>query len=181
MWVYCPPETSSRVWSDFHGRRQHQDLTGLQKLCVKTIEHFRESDMELIMINSQNCTKYISNVPFELKWPLSSLQQAYLKYSVLFQHGGLWLTCNSLVVRDFSEVFTKLVEHDIVTFAGTTEVTACQKGSKIVEFILEQLKKNKLSAHGHAFQSVESHVVSLAWVRIVLQTCVLRTRWRSQE
>ena len=64
------------------------------------------------ILNDNNITQYIDNIPDNLKEFKENKKINYIKYNVLYKWGGIWINNNILLIKNIDYLFNNLVEKE---------------------------------------------------------------------
>ena len=148
--MYTQDEVSPRFWSNFYSRRQKQDLPDYIKMCIKSNIIINSNDFEIIILNNEYIIKLFQYLlPFN--WNCNNINNELkvdiLKYTLLYNFGGIWIKPSTIVFKNFKYLEKLLKDNDVLSINDINNenlIIAGNKNSKILFFILNNLKKNLL-------------------------------------
>lgn len=89
-------------------------------LCLDALKNNISNDFELHILNKENIHKYINheflNKDFINKNELCIKDLDYLKFCILYLHGGIFLDGETIINKDFSPYLNLLNNFDLVVF-----------------------------------------------------------------
>lgn len=92
------------------------------KLCIESIKKC-DKYFELTLLNEKNVFDYLPNLRKDIDELLVAQKADYIRVSVLYEYGGLWLDADTLVLTDLKPIFDKLNEKvDYVGFGCTGNI-----------------------------------------------------------
>ena len=115
-------------------------------LCLKTWEKNFSEDYEIIAINKQTLSNYISEKYFKTVKNITPEVINYIKACVLYSNGGIFMNSDTLLLKEFYLPEEMLDNYDTVVF-GNSPVSAClgfmmaQKGSIVLKEYITRLEK----------------------------------------
>ena len=158
IWIYIDSPTSSIHWSSFYGRNNIQDLSSLSKLCITNTIN-KNKDFSIInIITDANINEFVPKFPWCDERIDKDIKLNYLKYYVLYNYGGLWVTPDTLVFNNFNEIFNKLHYYDLVLIKNldtntiNDTIIACNKYSTMIKKILVYVN-SRISQHNYYFNN----------------------------
>lgn len=94
-------------------------------LCLEIMRKKCSKTYEVIFLNDKNVYKYLPNLRKDInKLPLA-LKADYIRVSLLYHYGGLWLDADTIVLSDLREILDKLEDGwDFIGFGCTNNMSA---------------------------------------------------------
>ena len=135
VWIYIDSTVSSIHWNSFYGRNNMQDLSSLSKFCITSIINKNKDFSQINIITDTNISEFMPNFPWCDERIDKDIKLNYLKYYILYNYGGLWVTPDTLVFNNFKDIFNKLNYYDLVLIKNVDTntinetVVACNKYS----------------------------------------------------
>ena len=123
------------------------------KLCFETFEKHLKPKYKVIILNENTVKKYLPEVRNDLNNLMIAQKVDYYRIALLHKYGGIWVDADTIIMRDFDEIFDKLKTYDFVGFGCTQRicfdgknqpsngVLAAQKNSKLMKLCLDKLNK----------------------------------------
>lgn len=123
------------------------------KLCFETFEKHLKPKYKLIILNEKTVKKYLPEVRNDFDNLMIAQKVDYYRIALLHKYGGIWVDADTIIMRDFDEIFDKLKVYDFVGFGCTQNicfngkdqpsnfVLASQKNSKLMKLCLDKLNK----------------------------------------
>ena len=146
IWIYLENETSARFWESFYSRKNLQEVPEISRLCIKSIVDKNKEIANIQILNEQNLKVFIKECPFS--WNdnrVSNIcKREYFKYYLLYNYGGLWITPDTLSFNNFTNIFNKLEEVDLITFGCNDNEILCNSEVNNNHHILAANKYNKI-------------------------------------
>ena len=110
-------------WENLNGSTEYPTHI---KLCLETFEkHFKK--YKLIILNEKTIKDYIPNIRNDFDNLLIAQKVDYYRIALLEKYGGIWVDADTIIMRNFDEIFDKLDNgYDFVGFGCTG--TICFNG-----------------------------------------------------
>ena len=106
IWMY---------WENKPGRTKPSYLD----LCFKTIYKHNHLDFKIHLLDEVSVNTYLPNLRSDIQ-KLSIPQKAdYIRLSLLYKYGGIWLDSDTIMVKSLYPLLQKLEKHDFVGFGCT--------------------------------------------------------------
>lgn len=81
-----------------------------------------------VLLNDSNVELWIPDLPKEyFKLPYVACKSDFVRYAVLYHHGGVYMDTDFLVVKDLDEIIDLIPSHDLISY--TTSGQHCKAGS----------------------------------------------------
>jgi hypothetical protein len=99
-WVYIPLEINSKQWLDFMSRRNIQEITPINYLCLETIYKNLNRDFNIVFFNQGHIEKLLPD--YKDKFILAKDQYfktSLLKYSLLYKYGGIYIPNDTIFIK----------------------------------------------------------------------------------
>ena len=158
IWIYIDSTVSSIHWNSFYGRNNIQDLSSLSKFCITSIINKNKDFSQINIVTDTNIKEFVPNFPWCDEKIDKDIKLNYLKYYVLYNYGGIWITPDTLVFNNFKDIFNKLHYYDSVliknldTNSINETIIACNKYSKMIKKILAYVN-TRISQHNYYFNN----------------------------
>lgn len=117
------------LWEKPEGRDVHPPFPRL------VIEAWRRHSAgicnEPVLITDDNVRQIIPDLPAEyFKLPYSAAKSDFIRYAVLYHHGGIYLDFDMLTMGDIDNIVSMMKQHDLVSYsdAGNKQGTTCPTG-----------------------------------------------------
>lgn len=112
------------------------------KLCLETFyKHL--SNYQIIVLNQNSIKQYIPDVRSDMDKLLIAQKVDYYRIALLEKYGGIWVDADTIIMRNFDEIFEKLDSgYDFVGFGCTGNI--CFNGKYRPSNWLLASKKNGL-------------------------------------
>lgn len=106
-------------WENVNGTKEYPSHI---KLCLETFyKHL--SNYKIIILDNNTIKQYLPNVRTDLNNLMIAQKVDYYRIALLEQYGGIWIDADSIIMRNFDEVFDKLDNgYDFVGFGCTGDV-----------------------------------------------------------
>lgn len=105
IWMY---------WENKPGRTKPKYL----ELCYKTIVKHNQN-FNINLLNEKTVMQFLPEMRTDLN-QLSIPQKAdYIRLSLLYKYGGIWLDSDTIVMKNLTPLLEKLLKHDFVGFGCT--------------------------------------------------------------
>jgi hypothetical protein len=123
------------------------------KLCFETFKKHLNEKYKVIILDQNSVKKYLPEVRNDLNDLLIAQKVDYYRIALLYKYGGIWVDADTIIMRDFDEIFDKLKTNDFVGFGCTQNicfngkdqpsngVLASQKNGKLMKLCLDKLDK----------------------------------------
>jgi len=103
----------------------------------KNIESWRLNSRNrcpVVLVNESNVKDLIPDLPDEFhRLPDHAAQSDFVRYALLYHHGGMYMDTDFLVAKDLSPILDKMDEYDFVSY--TNDMQHCDKGSFSSNFL----------------------------------------------
>ena len=84
-------------------------------LCWKTIIANNKNDFQIKILNEQNVNDYLPNLNKNyLLYKEIAHKADYIRFSLLYEYGGIWLDSDTIVFRSLKEIMEKVDEYEFV-------------------------------------------------------------------
>jgi hypothetical protein len=133
IWMY---------WENKPGKTKPNFL----KLCFDTVKLHCKKNFKIHLLNDKNIHKYLPELRSDLDDKLSIQQKTdYLRIKLLYKYGGIWLDSDTIVMKDLSEIISKLDKYDFVGFG--CHFRDCSNGGypKPANWVMASRKNGKLT------------------------------------
>jgi hypothetical protein len=115
------PKNIWTYWENTNGRKYPP--THIQ-LCLESMKLHLGKKYNLVILNEKTIQNYLPDIKDNVKENLNKLLIAqkvdYYRVALLHKYGGIWIDADTIVMRDFDEIFHKLDEYvDFVGFGCT--------------------------------------------------------------
>jgi mannosyltransferase OCH1-like enzyme len=141
LWLY---------WEDTDDKKRPSYID----LCIKTVCKHCEEFFEINMTNDKNIKNYV-----DLHENLNNVKEIahkadYIRYKLLYEHGGIWLDCDMIVMKSLSSINKMISDHDFV-IRGTEKALSINfigsnKNNIILKECILEIEK-KLSRNQFSF------------------------------
>jgi hypothetical protein len=161
IWIYINTETrSSKIWDSFYSRRTIEDISALSNLCLRSILNKNNELAKINIVTDETLSLYIPNVPWCDERIDKTIRLNYIKYSLLYNYGGLWITTDTLCFNNFNTILNKLNHHNLVLIKNKDNsidetVIACNKHNPTIKTILETIQKKILNHNSYFHNQIE--------------------------
>lgn len=149
------------------------------ELFLESFNKYNDQYFEIIVLDDNLVHRYINNLPNNFTKLDYDLKINLIKFNLLYNYGGLWVDCNTIIFDNLKLFTDKLIQYDFIGF-GCKEpycdnnsyysrpilnIMGCRKNSiflKILnEKILEVVKsKNKTININNLVNTTLSHLIS---------------------
>lgn len=103
------------IWMYWENKKGHQKYPYLN-LCYQTIIRHCQ-DCQVHLINENTILNYLPDLDINLLKGCSIPQKAdYLRISLLYKYGGIWLDADIIVFKSLRELFVLLEKYDFIGF-----------------------------------------------------------------
>lgn len=150
MWIY---------WDNYPGKSTPPYI----ELCLESIRLHCGEDFNVVRVNSENVRRYLPKIRDDF-FDMAQINNKsnYLRYKLLYEHGGVWLDSDLIILKSLSPLLDLLTNDiDLVATAspeykyGAPEcgiIVSKPKGTIITRAI--QIFESKMNAKpkGHVFQ-----------------------------
>ena len=100
LWIYNPILVNSNKWKTSYSRRSVQDTTGLVKLCIRSARFNLGEKYDIKIFNQDDLDTLIPEcLPVLRKCKTTKVVEEYIKYSILYKYGGIWLPNSTIVLN----------------------------------------------------------------------------------
>jgi hypothetical protein len=110
-------------WENKNGRTE--PYTHI-KLCFETMQKYLGNNPKynFIILNEKTIRNYLSDCRSDMDSLLIAQKVDYYRVALLKKYGGVWLDADTIVMRDFDEIFDKLdkLGFDFIGFGCTGEI-----------------------------------------------------------
>jgi hypothetical protein len=105
IWMY---------WENVPGKSRPPYLD----LCYKSVLKNCSHQFTVILITADNVYEYLPHLRTDLdsKLPNIPMKTDYIRYQLMYHHGGIWLDFDTIVVKDIYPVYELLEKYDFVGF-----------------------------------------------------------------
>lgn len=111
------------VWTYWENKDGRTELPTHIKLCFETFYKHLSHDYQIIILDQNTIKNYLPDVRTDIDDLMIAQKVDYYRIALLHKYGGIWIDADTLVMRNFDEIFEKLdVNYDFVGF-GCTAVT----------------------------------------------------------
>lgn len=86
------------------------------KHCIDSIEN--RTGVKTIFLNPWNIDEYISGIDINPNWrKIKTISQKVdiLRIAVLYKYGGMYLDADTVIIKDFNNLFLNLPDKDVIT------------------------------------------------------------------
>ncbi len=156
-------KTPRIIWTYWENMNGEKDYPTHIKLCLETF-HKHLSNYKIIILDNNSIKQYLPDVRDDLDNLLIAQKVDYYRIALLYKYGGIWLDADTIVMRNFDEIFNKLdAGYDFVGFGCTGAVClngkfrpsnwllASQKNGILMKTTLELLN-NKLNQKTNSYE-----------------------------
>ena len=146
IWIYIDIEVDSRFWKSFYSRRQNQTIPKYIHLAIESIKVKNKENANIQLISDDNIIGFVSYIPFD--WCDSRISKQakkdYLKYYLLYNYGGIWVPYTTIAFKNFSEIFDKLRDFELITFGCSNKEILCNTESNVNDSLIASNKHTKI-------------------------------------
>ncbi|CAJ1425614.1 unnamed protein product [Effrenium voratum] len=81
---------------------------------------------EPVLITDENVRQVIPDLPEEyFRLPYPAAKSDFIRYAVLYHHGGIYVDFDMLTVQDIDEIVQKVKEFDLVSYSDSRDGRSC--------------------------------------------------------
>lgn len=117
-------KTPRNIWTYWENINCREIPTHIQ-LCLETMKYHLAKKYNLYILDEKSILKYLNitaNIKNELDKLLIAQKVDYYRVALLYKYGGIWIDADSIIMKDFDDIFDKLDnEFDFVGFGCTGE------------------------------------------------------------
>ena len=130
LWIYLETKYNSRKWHSFYSQSNQDHVPDYLNLCLDTIKNKCEDTFDIHLVSTKNYKKYLPNLKINQKSNLD-YNKDLIAANLLNKYGGIWLPASTLVLKDISQLYRKVVQ-DNLYFSGFScddDEYRCNEGS----------------------------------------------------
>jgi len=118
-----PPMNIWMYWENKKG----QDKPTYIKLCYETIKKNCGDKFKIHLLDEKTVYDYLPDLRQDLDEKLKRIpyKADYIRYSLLYKYGGIWLDSDIIVLKDLSELIEKLDKYEYIGFGCHTAGVQC--------------------------------------------------------
>ena len=149
-----PTDTPKIVWTYWENKDGRTRPPTHIQLCFDTFTKHLSDKYKIIILNQDTVKQYLPKVRDDLDGLLIAQKVDYYRIALLYNYGGIWVDADTIIMRDFDEIFEKLDSaYDFVGFGCTQNicfdgknqpsngVLASRQHSLLMKVCLEKLDK----------------------------------------
>lgn len=104
IWMY---------WENIPGKKRPNYLD----ICYDTVLKHCQNDFDVKLLDDTSVYQYLPDLRKDLDTKLKIQQKVdYIRYWLLYTYGGIWIDCDTIVMRDLMPIMDKLQTFDFVGF-----------------------------------------------------------------
>ena len=110
-------------WQNIHNKKRPVYLD----LCYETIIKNCSDSFNIVLMDYKNVSHYLPNIRDDLMTKLKSIpmQTDYIRYSLLYTYGGVWLDFDTIVIKDIKPIYNLLKQYDFIGFGCYYDDASC--------------------------------------------------------
>lgn len=145
--------STNYIWTYWENTNGRTEPYAHIKLCLRTM-HKHLSKYNLIILDPYTIKSYLPNINAHMDNLLIAQKVDYYRVALLQKYGGIWVDADTIIMRDFDDIFNKLANgYDFIGFGCTglvcyngypnpsNGVIASIKNGKLITCCLEKLDK----------------------------------------
>lgn len=112
------------VWAYWENKDPTKPIPTHIQLCFDTFhKHLTtHNGYNLHILNNQTIHEYLPDLRKDLDKLLLAQKVDYYRIALLYKYGGMWLDADTIVHKNFDDIFNKLKTYDFVSFGFTGEI-----------------------------------------------------------
>lgn len=136
------------IW--LYWEKQTKTYPVIIKDCLKSIVSKCKNDFNIILVTEKTIYKYIKNFD-ERVWKFKEIAHRadYFRFKLLYEYGGIWLDCDTIVFKSLSPIIKKIDRHEFVCtgyynsdkFFPLIALIGAKKGNKICKLMCTNFEK----------------------------------------
>lgn len=124
--TYCINKNKTKiVWTYWENVNRDKYPTHI-KLCFDTMK--KHLGNKLIIVNDKTIHDYIPNLRKDLNKLNIAQKVDYYRIALLYYYGGIWIDADTIVMKNFDDIFDKLKIYDFVGFGCSSDIKKCFNG-----------------------------------------------------
>uniref|UniRef100_A0A6C0IXW3 Nucleotide-diphospho-sugar transferase domain-containing protein n=1 Tax=viral metagenome TaxID=1070528 RepID=A0A6C0IXW3_9ZZZZ len=113
IWIYIE-EKKNNSRKSFYDRASVKYINNLTKLCVNSIIEKNSNLFNINIITDDNILQFIPNFPWSDGRIDTSLKKNYIKYFLLYNKGGLWISPDTLCFKNLIPIYKKINQFEMI-------------------------------------------------------------------
>ena len=85
-------------------------------LFIETFNKYNDDYFEIVVLDDNLIHRYINNLPSNFNTLDYEIKINFIKFNLLYNYGGLWIDCNTIIFDNLKLFTDKLIQYDFIGF-----------------------------------------------------------------